>query len=103
LACTAACSVVKGFCTAVAWIPFDCSRAITSDQHDPSANRPCTRTTFRTCGIGCALAVRRRRGIAAPTSIMLMKLRLSIGLVLTLVPARQPPIAGAVGLPWMIS
>ena len=34
--------------------------AITSDQHDPSANNPCTRTTFRAFGAGCAVAARAR-------------------------------------------
>src|SRR5580698_5899576 len=40
-------SVVSGFCTAVALSPAACNRAITSDQHDPSANKPCTKTMLR--------------------------------------------------------
>src|SRR5580704_7793997 len=44
---TASGSVVNGFWTAVALSPAACNRAITSDQHDPSANRPCTSTTLR--------------------------------------------------------
>src|SRR6266481_2949945 len=43
---TASGSVVSGFCTAVALSPAACNRAITSDQDDPSANSPCTRTTL---------------------------------------------------------
>jgi hypothetical protein len=30
----------------VALSPAACNRAITSDQHEPSANSPCTSTTF---------------------------------------------------------
>src|SRR5882762_3159538 len=44
---TASGSVVSGFCTAVALSPAACNRAITSDQHEPSANSPCTSTTLR--------------------------------------------------------
>src|SRR6201993_5298009 len=44
---TASGSVVNGFWTDVALSPAACNRAITSDQHDPSANRPCTSTTLR--------------------------------------------------------
>ena len=51
---TASGSVVSGFCTAVALSPAACNRAITSDQDDPSANSPCTRTTLRAFGAGCA-------------------------------------------------
>src|SRR5882757_8023553 len=43
---TASGSVVSGFCTAVALSPAACNRAITSDQHEPSANSPCTSTTL---------------------------------------------------------
>src|SRR6476660_8614650 len=43
---TASGSVVSGFWTEVALSPAACNRAITSDQHDPSANRPCTNTTL---------------------------------------------------------
>src|SRR5262245_23724685 len=35
---TASGSVVSGFCTAVTLSPAACSRAITSDQHDPCAD-----------------------------------------------------------------
>src|SRR5258706_2649026 len=44
---TASGSVVSGFCTAVALSPAACNRATTSDQHEPSANSPCTSTTLR--------------------------------------------------------
>ena len=40
----------------MALIPAAWSRAITSDQHDPSANSPWTSTTFRALGAGCATA-----------------------------------------------
>src|SRR5499427_4638800 len=79
VASTLALSVVNGFCTAVTAIPFGCSRAITSDQHDPSAKSPCTRTTFRTFGTGCAWAARCTSGLAAPATSMLTKVRRSIG------------------------
>jgi hypothetical protein len=36
---TASGSVVNGFCTDVTLSPVACNRAITSDQHDPSANQ----------------------------------------------------------------
>src|SRR5471032_1342906 len=51
---TASGSVVRGFCTAVALRPAACNRAITSDQQDPSANRPCTKTTLRALGTTAA-------------------------------------------------
>src|SRR5271163_3964803 len=44
---TASGSVVRGFWTEVTFRPAACKRAITSDQHDPSANSPCTSTTLR--------------------------------------------------------
>src|SRR5882672_6193505 len=44
---TASGSVVSGFCTEVTLSPAACNRAITSVQHDPSANSPCTSTTLR--------------------------------------------------------
>src|SRR5262245_53807987 len=81
VASTPACSVVNGFCTDVTWIPFGWSRAMTSDQHDPSAKRPCTRTTLRTLGAGCAAAARCKSGLAAPATTMLTKVRRSIGLL----------------------
>src|ERR1700756_1495894 len=76
---TASGSVVSGFCTAVALSPAACNRAITSDQLDPSANSPCTRTTFR-AGAGCATAaVPWTRVLAAPTATMLTNARRFIG------------------------
>jgi hypothetical protein len=51
---TASSSVVNGFCTAVAFMPAACNRAMTSLQHDPSAKSPCARTTLRTFGAGSA-------------------------------------------------
>src|SRR3981189_617879 len=44
---TASGSVVNGFCTEVTLSLAACNRAITSDQHEPSANSPCTSTTLR--------------------------------------------------------
>src|SRR5580704_6977715 len=73
-------SVVRGFCTAVALSPAACNRAITSDQDDPSANSPCTRTTLRAFGAGCAAAALPwKRVPAAPAPTMLTKVRRSIG------------------------
>src|SRR5947209_19077180 len=67
---TASSSVVSGFCTEVTFSPTACSRAITSDQQDPSANSPWTRTMFLATGGASALA---RRGIspavAKPASV----------------------------------
>src|SRR6202045_1493897 len=77
---TASGSVVRGFCTAVALSPAACNRAITSDQDDPSANSPCTRTTLRAFGAGCAAAaLPGKRVLAAPVATMLTKVRRSIG------------------------
>src|SRR5439155_6881557 len=76
---TASGSVVRGFCTAVALSPAACNRAITSDQHDPSANSPCTRTTFRAFGAGCAAAVPWKRVLVAPAATMLTNVRRFIG------------------------
>src|SRR5271154_3349559 len=77
---TASGSVVRGFCTAVALSPAACSRAITSDQDDPSANSPCTRTTLRAFSAGCAAAASPwKRVLAAPAATMLTKERRSIG------------------------
>src|SRR5205814_10591281 len=42
----ASCSEVRGFCTLVQLTPFCWRRAMTFDQQEPSANRPCTKTTF---------------------------------------------------------
>src|ERR1700716_3483239 len=77
---TASGSVVRGFCTAVALSPAACNRAITSDQDDPSANSPCTRTTFRAFGAGCAAAALPwKRVLAAPAATMLTNARRFIG------------------------
>src|SRR5438874_2039313 len=77
---TASGSVVSGFCTAVTLRPAACKRAITSDQDDPSANNPCTRTTFRAIGAGGAAAfASRMRVLAAPAVTMLTKVRRFIG------------------------
>src|SRR4029077_16372009 len=73
-------SVVSGFCTAVALSPAACNRAITSDQLDPSANSPCTRTTLRALGAGCAAAaVPWKRVLAAPAATMFTNVRRFIG------------------------
>src|SRR4029077_8839203 len=73
-------SVVSGFCTAVALSPAACNRAITSDQLDPSANSPCTRTTFRAFGADCAAAaVPWIRVLAAPAATMFTNVRRFIG------------------------
>src|SRR5260370_2673375 len=77
---TAAGSVVSGFCTAVALSPAACNRAITSDQLDPSANSPCTRTTFRAFGADCAAAALAwKRVLAAPAATMFTNVRRFIG------------------------
>src|ERR1700726_3996776 len=68
---TASGSVVRGFCTDVALSPAACNRAITSDQHDPSANNPCTRTTLRAL-VGAEFAAMPRVEIgeaAAPANM----------------------------------
>src|ERR1700736_1047218 len=77
---TASGSVVRGFCTDVALSPAACNRAITSDQDDPSANSPCTRTTFLAAGADCAAAaVSWTRVLAAPAATMLTNARRFIG------------------------
>src|SRR6202011_5123719 len=77
---TASGSVVRGFCTAVALSPAVLNRAITSDQDDPSANRPCTRTTLRALGAGCAAAALPwKRVLAAPAATMFTNVRRFIG------------------------
>src|SRR5580658_7265054 len=77
---TASSRVVSGFCTDVTFSPFACNRAITSDQDDPSANNPCTRTTFLAVGAGCAAAaVPWTRVLAAPAATMLTNARRFIG------------------------
>src|SRR5260370_6238122 len=83
---TASGSVVSGFCTAVALSPAACNRAITSDQHEPSANSPCTSTTLRAFA-GVEFAAMPRVEIneaAAPASRAVGKLRLFIITILFL-------------------
>src|ERR1700747_2799395 len=74
---TASGNVVSGFCTAVALSPAACNRAITSDQHDPSANSPCTSTTLRAFA-GSAVPRVETSEAAAPAIIAAEKLRLLI-------------------------
>src|SRR5271170_648509 len=75
---TASGSVVKGFCTEVTLRPTACKRGITSDQDDPSANSPCTRTTLRAFFAGCAAAaVPWNRMLAAPAAAMVTNVRRS--------------------------
>src|SRR5580692_4579573 len=77
---TASGRVFSEFCTEVTLSPAACNRAITSDQLDPSANSPCTRTTFRAFGAGCAAAaVPWIRVLAAPAATMLTNARRFIG------------------------
>src|SRR5580704_17368700 len=76
---TASGNVVRGFCTAVQLSPAACNRAITWDQHDPSAKSPCTRTTFRAFDAGCAAAALPwKRVLAATAATMLTNVRRSI-------------------------
>src|SRR6202007_79553 len=80
---TASGSVVSGFWTAVTLRPAACNRAITSDQQEPSANSPCTRTTLRAFA-GPAFAAVPRVEIseaAAPASRAVEKVRLFIIMV----------------------
>src|ERR1700757_3736835 len=77
---TASGRVFSGFCTEVTLSPAACNRAITSDQLDPSANSPCTRTTFRAFGADCAAAaVPWTRVLAAPAATMFTNVRRFIG------------------------
>jgi hypothetical protein len=41
---------------------------MTFDQQEPSANSPCTKTTFFVFGGVCAIAVRLSKGRAAPAA-----------------------------------
>src|SRR3954468_4258682 len=61
-------SEVRGFCTLVQLMPFCWRRAMTLDQQEPSANSPCTKTTFFVFGEGWALATRLSKGSAALTA-----------------------------------
>src|ERR1700735_2804794 len=77
---TASGSVVRGFCTAVALSPAACNRAITSVQHEPSANSPCTSTTLLAF-TGVEFAATPRVEIseaAAPATRAVEKVRLLI-------------------------
>src|SRR3984893_6163483 len=77
---TASGSVVSGFCTEVTLRPAVCNRAITSDQQEPAANSPCTRTTLRALGAGCAAAALPwKRVLAAPAATMFTNVRRFIG------------------------
>src|SRR4029077_13982133 len=83
---TASGSVVKGFCTDVTFSPAACKRGITSDQEEPSANRPCTSTTLPAFG-GVAFAAMSRVEIseaAAPASTAVENVRLFIIMILFL-------------------
>src|SRR3984957_12580019 len=82
---TASGSVVRGFCTEVTLSPAACNRAITSDQDDPSANSPCTRTTLR-AATGAEVAASpgvEINEVAAPATKVAEKLRLFIIIVRT--------------------
>lgn len=48
VAATDSANDVSGFCTAVTMSPLACKRATTSAQLEPSAQAPCTSTTFFT-------------------------------------------------------
>jgi hypothetical protein len=63
--CDASCSEVRGFCTLVQLTPCRWRRAMTFDQQEPSANCPCTKTTFLVFGDVWALATRLSKGRAA--------------------------------------
>src|SRR5260221_1682912 len=79
---TASGSVVRGFCTAVAFRPAACKRAITSDQHDPSAKSPCTRTTLRAL-VGVEVAAMPQvdaNEVATPATKTAEKVRLLISM-----------------------
>ena len=76
-AATASGSVVSGFCTDVTLSPFGCSLAMTSVQHEPSANRPWTRTMLVAFGVGCAALASWTSGLAALAAIMLTNVRRS--------------------------
>src|SRR4029077_17895824 len=61
----ASCRDVRGFCTLVQLTPFCWSLAMTFDQQEPSANSPCTKTTFLVFGDVWALTTRLSRGRVA--------------------------------------
>ena len=65
--------------------PAACNRAITSDQHDPSANRPCTSTTLRALTGAAPAAVVRLAEIsdaAAPATRAVENVRLFIIMII---------------------
>src|SRR5262249_23338295 len=78
---TASGSVVRGFCTAVTLSPAACNCGITSVQHDPSAKRPWTRTTFFALGTGCARAAGTRSELATAATVVRTKVRLFMTLL----------------------
>src|SRR5271155_236815 len=83
---TASGSVVSGFCTDVALSPAACNRAITSDQDDPSAKSPCTKTTLRAL-VGVAIAPKPRVDVneaAGPATRAAEKVRLLITMRISL-------------------
>jgi hypothetical protein len=77
--------------------PAACNRLITSDQHDPSAKSPCTRTTLRAF-VGPAAAARARVDVneaAAPATRAAEKVRLLINMgLLSLSSVARGPAAG---------
>ena len=65
--------------------PAACNRPITSDQHDPSANRPCTSTTLRALTGAAPAAVVRLAEIsdaAAPATRAVENVRLFIIMII---------------------
>src|SRR2546427_5355847 len=90
VAVTASAREVSGFCTAVAFTPTRRRRPMTSDQQEPSAYAPWTRTTLRALTIdsACALLEPSTSEVATPAISMVEKVRRSIMLrppILTLV------------------
>src|SRR5882757_2453051 len=61
----ASCSEVRGFCTLAQLTPICWRRAMILDQQEPSANSPCTKTTFFVFSDVWALATRLSAGKAA--------------------------------------
>src|SRR5271168_4283974 len=81
---TASGRVVKGFCTDVALSPAACTRAITSDQDDPSAKRPCTKTTLRALAAVAAAPMPRmdvnEAAAVATSAVVKIRLLISMGI-----------------------
>jgi hypothetical protein len=65
----------------VALSPAACNRAITSDQHDPSANSPCTSTTLRAFVAFAAMPRGEINEAAAPATMAAEKARLFINMI----------------------